>query len=222
MNDTATPTADAARDAILAAALPEAAFDGWNADTLARAAAHAGMSEGDVSLYLPGGVVDLLAWWSERADAGAAEAIAAGETPKKIREKITRAVLIRLEAYAGEEEAAERARARLLLPDAAPAGARLIWNTADMIWRAIGDTSTDGNFYSKRTILSGVYASTLSVFLKEDDPDKPETRAFLDRRIADVMQFEKAKAKLRGFTDGLPDFVAFAAKARYGTRGRSL
>lgn len=222
MTKTQTPHADAARDALLAAALPEAAFDGWNMTVLKRAAAEAGLSDGDLALYLPGGAVDLLAWWSARADDAAASEIAETAQPMKIREKITRAVLLRLETYAGQEDAAERARARLLLPDAAATGARLLWNTSDMIWRAIGDTSTDGNFYSKRTILSGVYASTLSVFLKESDPAKPEARAFLDRRIQGVMQFEKFKSKARKVTDRLPDFVSLAARARYGMRGRGL
>ncbi len=227
MSDTDTHSddlsrADAVRAAILEAALAEAPFEGWNDAMLARAADHAGHGEGDIALYLPGGVIDLLAFWSESADASAEAAIRESAQPMKIREKITRAVLLRLEQYAGEEDAADRARARLLLPDAAARGARLLWSTSDMIWRAIGDTSTDGNFYSKRTILSGVYASTLAMFLRENDPAKPNTKAFLDRRIQNVMEFEKVKAQARKLTCRLPNLVELAARARYGARGRSL
>ncbi|PWE18657.1 COQ9 family protein [Marinicauda salina] len=210
------PRADAARDALLAAALPEAAFDGWSEATLARAAEAAGLSEGEVELYCPGGVLDILETWSRRADAGAEAAIAAAPPPNRIRDKVANAVMIRLDQMAGEEEAAARARARLMLPDAADRGARLLWATADMIWRAIGDTSTDGNFYSKRAILSGVYASTLAIWLEESDPEKPKTRTFLDRRIDNVMQFEKAKAGWRKATSGLPDLAGLAARLRYG------
>ena len=214
--DDPPPTrAEAARAAILAEALPEAAFEGWSQATLDRAAQAAGYSEGEVQLYCPGGVLDLIETWSRTADEDARLAIAHSGA-NRIRDKVTEGVLLRLEQYAGEEEAAARARARLLLPDGLDRGARLLWSTSDMIWRAIGDTSTDANFYSKRAILSGVYASTLAVWLDERDPDKPDTRAFLDRRIDNVMQFEKVKGQWRKATANLPDFAALASTLRYG------
>ena len=63
------------------------------------------------------------------------------------------------------------------------------------MWRLAGDTATDFNHYSKRAILVGVYGSTILVFLDDESEDLAETRAFLDRRIGDVMRFEKAKAR---------------------------
>ena len=215
------PRAAAARRALLEAAIPEAAFEGWNEATLARAGEIAGLSPGEIELYCPGGVLDLLETWSRQGDAAARAQIEAEGPPNRIRDKVSRAVMIRLEQYEGEEDAAVRARARLLLPDALDRGARLLWATSDTIWRAIGDTSTDGNFYSKRAILSGVYASTLAIWLDEHDPEKPKTRAFLDRRISNVMQIEKAKAQWRKTTSGLPDLTALAARLRYGPGRRS-
>ncbi|MFP4518842.1 MAG: COQ9 family protein [Oceanicaulis sp.] len=207
--------AEQRREALLAAMLPEAAFDGWNTASLKRAAQTARISEGEVELYCPGGELDLIETWSRAADAAArAEIEASGAN--RIRDKVSGAVMIRLARYDGEEEAAERARARLLLPDALDRGARLLWATSDMIWKAIGDTSTDANFYSKRAILSGVYASALAVWLDDDDPEKAKTRAFLDRRIDNVMQIEKAKANWRKFSANLPDVTGLASSLRYG------
>ena len=214
-NDPPPTRAEAARAAILAEALPEAAFEGWNQATLNRAAEAAGYSEGEVQLYCPGGVLDLIETWSRTADEDARLAIAHSGA-NRIRDKVAQGVLLRLEQYAGEEEAAARARARLLLPDGLDRGARLLWSTSDMIWRAIGDSSTDANFYSKRAILSGVYASTLAVWLDERDPDKPDTQAFLDRRIDNVMQFEKVKGQWRKATANLPDLAGLASTLRYG------
>ena len=54
------PRAAAARRALLEAAIPEAAFEGWNEAMLARAGDIAGLSEGEIELYCPGGVLDLL------------------------------------------------------------------------------------------------------------------------------------------------------------------
>lgn len=209
------PRADAARAALLREALPEAAFDGWSESTLRRAAEAAGYNAGEVELYCPGGVLDLLETWSRNADEAARVQIEHSGA-NRIRDKVSQGVLLRLGQYDGEEEAASRARARLLLPDAMDRGARLLWSTSDMIWKAIGDTSTDANFYSKRTILSGVYASTLAIWLDERDPDKPKTKAFLDRRIDNVMQIEKAKAQWRKVSANLPDFAGVASTLRYG------
>lgn len=210
--------ADSARARLLDAALPHVPFEGWSGSLLRIAARDAGMSDDEVALYCPEGVISLIVFWWREMDERAREVITAGESPARIRERIRRAVVLRLEAALGHEDALARARARLLLPDGLAAGAELAWNTSDMIWRAIGDTSTDANWYSKRAILTGVWTSTLAIWLSEANPHKPETLAFLDRRIANVMEFEKVKAKVNKQLAGLPDFAAMAAKLRYGTR----
>lgn len=207
--------ADSVRANLLEAALAEASFEGWNSTTLAKAARDAGYSTGEVQLYCPDGILDLIEVWSRQCDEAAREQIQASKT-KRIRDRITEAVMIRLETCAGEEEAAMRARARLMLPDGLDRGRKLVWATSDMIWRAIGDKSTDFNFYSKRTILAGVYTSTLAIWLDERDLDKPKTRAFLDRRIENVMQFEKAKGQWKKVSAGLPEITGLASRLRYG------
>lgn len=212
--------ADSARQVILDEALELAPFDGWTEATLLKAANQAGYGEGEVQLYLPGGVLDLLQDWSKRCDQAAANQIAEQGVPNRIRDKVTTAVMTRLDQMAGHEDAAARARARLLLPDGLDRSASLTWATADMIWRAIGDTSTDGNFYSKRTILSGVYATTFAVWLEDETEHKDTTRAFLDRRIENVMEFEKAKAQWRKVSANFPDITGLAARMRYGTGRR--
>lgn len=209
--------ADTARLALLEAILPHATFDGWNEASLAAAAKDAGMSAGEVQLYLTGGVLDLIGFWSLELDRQAREAIGEADLASmKIRERVTFAVLKRLEAIGHDDEAARNARARLLLPDAAGLGAKLVWTTSDMIWRALGDPSTDFNFYTKRMTLSAVYTSSLSAWLADMSEDKEEAKAFLDRRIGNVMEFEKVKAKVRKATSGLPDPAGILAKLRYG------
>jgi ubiquinone biosynthesis protein COQ9 len=136
----------------------------------------------------------------------------------KIRQRVTFAVQARLEAIGAHEEAARRARARLMLHDAGMLGAELIWATSDKIWAALNDPSTDFNWYSKRAILSAVYTSSLSAWLNDGEPDKARAKAFLDRRIENVMEFEKAKAQWRKMTAGLPDPADVLARLRYGRR----
>ena len=206
-----------ARSAILDAALRDAAFEGWTDVMLERAAERAGLPKGAGALYFPDGPVALIRYWSDRMDDGAREAIEALDLDAmRVRDRITEAVAIRLSQVGRHEEAARRAQARLSLPDGIGTGAAITWNAADTIWRAVGDTSTDANFYSKRAVLSAVLGATAPVWLNDALPGKPDARAFLDRRIENVMQFEKVKAQARKVTDRLPDPAELLGRLRYG------
>jgi ubiquinone biosynthesis protein COQ9 len=162
-------------------------------------------------------VVDVIAFWSDRMDDAARDEIEALDLAAlKIRERVTQSVIIRLNQIGSHEEAARRAQARLGLPDGLGTGARLTWDAADMIWRAIGDTSTDANFYSKRAVLSAVLASTAPVWLGDALPGKPEAKRFLDRRIENVMQFETLKFRVKKATENAPNLAEMLGRLRYG------
>jgi len=81
----------------------------------------------------------------------------------------------------------------------------------DEMWVAAGDTATDWNHYSKRILLSNVYTTTLQVWLADESEGLAETEAFLRRRIEDVMQIEKFKAKAKEkfshFQEWMPDIA---------------
>lgn len=207
-SDEATVAADlnALRDRIADAALMHAAFDGWTDQTLRAAARDTGASDLDIYRAFPGGVEDLLDHHLLMADRRMVEDILALDLDSmKIREKITRAVRMRLEAAGPHKEAVRRGFNHLGLPHRGPRASRALWRTVDLIWRAIGDTSTDFNFYTKRTLLAGVYMSTLLFWLNDRSDDHADTWAFLDRRIANVMQIEKAKGKLLGAAGNQPN-----------------
>ena len=109
----------------------------------------------------------------------------------KIRERIARALETRLEVAMAHPEAEKRAAGFMALPTNADLVLSLTWATADRLWRWAGDTATDWNHYSKRTILSGILipAMTLRLFDGKDAAD-----AFVAARIENVMVFEKWKA----------------------------
>ncbi len=216
------PRFEANRAAILARALDHAAFDGWTAATLARAAREAGLPEGAEALYFPRGPVDAIDFWARQSDRAMAEMLAGMDlTGLKVRQRVEAAVMARLAPLHPHREAARRAAARLLLPDAGAANARILWRASDAIWRALGDRSTDSNFYSKRAILSGVLGAAFTVFLEDSDPGLAKTNAFLQRRIKDVMRFEKAKARARDLKAKLPDPLALLARLRHGAPHRA-
>ena len=210
-------TPDETRDAILKAALKIAPFEGWTDLTLKRAVRDAGYPDGSGELYFENGIADLLDHWSDALNIQTLQKI--GELDldaMKIRERVTQGVLLRLQAIEPHEEAARRASSRLVLPDLASTGVRQIWKAADTIWRGIGDTSTDANYYSNRAILSSVIGTTLPVWLSDQSENKEAARAFLDARIENVMAFEKLKWRVKDFTKNMPEPAEILGQLRYG------
>lgn len=187
----------ALREHLADAVASEAAFDGWNRLAVETAARQIGLPEGEAERLFPGGPIDVVSFVSARADRRAvAELEARGGAGLKIRDRIRTAVRLRIE-QAGEREAVRRALALLALPFNAPVGLKLLYRTVDAIWYAAGDRSADFNFYTKRATLAGVYSSTLLYWLNDRSADSEATWGFLDRRIDDVMRFEKFKSRVR-------------------------
>lgn len=187
-----------ARERLIEAALPHVVFDGWSLETLKRAIEESGVDEGLAHLAFPRGGVDMALAFHRMMDARLAERLAETDLDSmKIRDRIAHAVRLRLELVAEHREAVRRAAALLALPIHAVEGARAIWETADTIWTACGDTSQDYNWYTKRAILASVYSATVLYWLGDESEGFADTWAFLDRRIENVMQFEKLKADLK-------------------------
>jgi ubiquinone biosynthesis protein COQ9 len=200
----------------LPAALRAAAFEGFTPLMLRKTAGEAGVSSADLAAAFPRGPIDLVEYWSAEADKASAAALQGDEAKAlKIREKVALGVEARIAFLRPHKEAARRAAAFLALPHNAAAAARLVWNAADAIWRAMGDPSTDFNFYSKRGILSGVLSSTMARWFADDSDDEAETKSFLRARIENVMQFEKLKAKARDTGFDPEGMFGWLAKMRY-------
>src|SRR3954462_500489 len=145
------------REAVLKAALPHAAFDGFTDMVLQKAGAEAGLVKADVMRLFEDGAVTLVEYFSTHTDAQMERRLAEIDLKAmKIRERIATAVKTRLTILRPHKEAARRAAALLSLPMHAVLGAKLVYRTVDAMWRAVGDTSTDFNFYTKRGILAGV------------------------------------------------------------------
>jgi ubiquinone biosynthesis protein COQ9 len=195
---------------------PNAAFDGWSDKALAMAAAEVGVPAPRARLCFPRGAPEMIDGWFDAIDRDMAAAFPLERVEAmKIRERIRALVLHRIEAMAPNREALRRALAILAQPQNLPLAARLAWRAADRMWRIAGDRATDFNHYSKRAILMGVYGSTTLVFLDDDSDGLAQTRGFLDRRIDEVMRFEKAKAQWRGNRERLPSLSRFLGRLRY-------
>lgn len=189
-------TSERAAERVLDAALAHVAFDGWTEATFRAAVADSGVAEALARALYPRGGIDLALAFHRRGDRAMADMLTQNPPEGRMRDRIGAAVMTRLSL--ADREAVRRGSALMALPQYAGDGAAAIWGTADAIWRALGDTSDDVNWYSKRATLSAVYAATVLFWLGDDSPDAVDTRDFLDRRIGEVMQVEKLKAALRG------------------------
>ena len=182
---------------LMLTALPNVAFDGWSNSTFVAACREADISERKARLFCPRGALDLAIAFHKWGDDQFETAFTKKKISElKVREKIRKAVELRIK-LASDKEAVRRGVVLFALPIYAFEGSRLIWDTSDLIWELIGDNSEDYNWYSKRAILSAVYASTVLYWLGDSSEGSEETWHFLDRRIEDVMKFETAKVQLK-------------------------
>lgn len=217
----------ALRRRLLAGMLRHAPFDGWSEKALRAAAQDEGVTPEMAIIAFQGGPAEIAEFFNREADRQMVEAMAvalsvtpvsqivgtvapvqAGRTDNsataaanagglRIREKVALAVRTRLVQYAAHREALRALASFLAMPANTGLAARCMWRTVDAMWHAIGDTSTDFNYYSKRTLLAGVYGSTVLVWLDDNSEDFADSFAFLDRRIDNVMAIERGKARVQ-------------------------
>lgn len=182
---------------LVEAATPHVAFDGWGVETFKAAIADAEIDPALARSVCPRGATDLAVAYHQIGDAAMAAAVRDADlSGMRFRDKVAQAIRLRLAAVE-DKEVVRRGTTLFALPHMAPEGAKLIWGTADAIWKALGDTSDDVNWYTKRATLSAVYGSVVLYWLGDDSIDGKATDAFIDRRIDDVMQFERAKSATR-------------------------
>lgn len=213
----AEPTPLEAVRAQLALSVGEnAVFDGWTDKAVAAAAARHAVDPAIARLAFPKDQLGKVIAYIAAVD----DAMAAHFTPDviagmKIRERIRELVWFRLTTMGPAREAVRSGLAMLAMPQNAVTGLKTGWRSADLMWRLAGDTATDFNHYTKRLTLSAVYASTLLTWLDDQTEGWADSAEFLDRRIADVMRFEKWKAEWRGNSEMRPSFSRFLGRLRY-------
>ncbi|WP_308515061.1 COQ9 family protein [Sphingomonas flavescens] len=195
-----------------------AVFDGWSQAAVDSAAAQLGIDPVQARLAMPKTAAGLIDTYIQEVDRGLEASFPPDRiATMKIRERIRALVWHRLEIMGPAREAIRRALATLAMPQNAPLALRISWRSADQMWRLAGDTSTDFNHYTKRMTLGAVYGSTLLAWLDDQTEGWTDTAAFLDRRIDDVMKFEKFKAEWRGSGDHL-SITRFLGRLRYPPR----
>jgi ubiquinone biosynthesis protein COQ9 len=194
------------REALLLALLPDVPFDGWTRQSLIVAGRKQGLSAAEAAALFPGGPADMVAAFSRWADRQMLARLDHLDlSGLRTHERVAAAAMARLDALALYREAVRRGLRVLAQPLNGPLGARLLYETVDAIWYAVGDESTDFSFYTKRGILAALYGMTTLYWLDDRSPNFIDTRGFLGRRLADVGALPRWREKLASRLDILPN-----------------
>jgi ubiquinone biosynthesis protein COQ9 len=195
-----------------------AVFDGWGGKAVESAAANLGIDPAKALLAMPKTKTGLVDAYIQGVDRELERRLPPRAlATMKIRERIRTLVWTRLEIMGPAREAVRGALSILAMPQNLALGARIGWRSADQMWRLAGDTATDFNHYTKRATLGAVYGTTLLTWIDDGSEGWLDTAAFLDRRIDDVMRFEKWKAGWRRSGDRL-SVTRFLGRLRYPPR----
>ena len=189
-----TPSSEL-RDRWLEALLPHVTFDGWTRESADLAAKEAGLSADEQALAAPGGVLDLINHFFERAEEALESGLKSEDlTDFGVRYKVARGIRLWLDALDPHREPVRRAAQRAFLPWRTGPAAGRAWKVADAIWTGIGDASTDYNKYSKRAILAASLPSI--VFAWADSADDDELDAMIEKTLTRAMKVGQTGGKL--------------------------
>lgn len=198
-----------ARTKIIQAALPDIVFDGWTMDTLEAAAEKAGYDAAQMHAAFEGGVIDALDAFAAYADATMLEKLGVSAPDSmRVRDRISLAVMTRFEVLEPHKEAVKESMKFWLNPLNKPRAAKIVWRSADAMWEWAGDSATDYNRYTKRTLLSGILAPAMLVWLNDHSEDMSRTRRFVEGRIANVLSLGRLMSKMPSFLNSKKEDIA--------------
>lgn len=210
-----SPLADTERDRLVVAMLPDVPFDGWSQHALRLAAERIGIPVAEAGALFPRGAVDMVAAFSRWADRQMLDRLeAAPPEPLSLSRRIARALRIRFEVLLSAREAVRRGMTVLAMPQNAPLGLRLLYETVDGIWYAVGDNSTDFSFYTKRASLAAIYSAAMLFWLDDRSPGCIETDAFVERRLADLHRLTELRERFEAAAERLPNPLRFFRPVR--------
>lgn len=201
-----SPFAERERDRLIAAMLPDVAFDGWSMLTLKATARRTGIPVEEAVALFPRGAPDLVAAFSRWADRRMLDRLEGAVLDElRLSARIALALRLRFEAIAPWHEAVRRTLSVLAMPHNIPLGLRLLHETVDGIWYAVGDASTDFSFYTKRATLAGIAAAATLYWLEDKSPGFADTQAFIERRLADLHRLGGLRERFSAAAQRLPN-----------------
>lgn len=170
---------------------------GWSIEALRLGVQDTGYREGDEYRIFLGNIDRAVEHYLTMIDRKMEERLSELDlSSMRIKDRIATAIMIRLRLADEHKPAVRKTLLYLSAPTRFNLATRSLYNTVNSIWYAAGDTATDFNFYTKRALLAGVYSTTLAYWLEDSSEDSLRTRAFLNRRLDQVLMIPKVKEQL--------------------------
>lgn len=186
------------KNTVLDNALKLVPFDGWTDYTITQAARSAGVSELQLKSVFPSGVNDCVAFFQSREN----DCLVKILPPEclaglRIPERIEKVILTRLADWQQKREIIRRTISFNALPWKSLSACKSLYNSVDLMWRIVGDKSTDFSFYTKRATLAAIYSSTVLFWLDDNSENQHETTLFLKRRLENLASFGRFKKQVK-------------------------
>ncbi len=182
------------KDRLLSKMLTLAGKEGWNNHTLEMSAQQLGMDPKFAFVGFPQGATEVMVYYMRKLDKEMLNAFnQSNNAQKKVRQKAIDLIFTRLKLLNPHKDAAKAILQFIIIPSHSIASAESLAITCDVMWKAIGDTATDFNYYSKRFLLASVYSSTLMYWIKDESPNNKETMRFLEERIEQLFAVVRKK-----------------------------
>ncbi len=173
---------------LLTSALEIAPKTGWGAHMLQEVSIAAGHPPHMAKLMFIEGAAGMVLLLNKQIDEQLAKEIAKLDLASmKIRDRIHTALCLRLELANEHKQAIIRSMTFMVLPHNLSYASGIIWRTADTIWNSISDNDPNFSHYTKRATLATVQSAAMIYWSGDKSDDMTETRAFISRRLNDVM-----------------------------------
>lgn len=175
---------------ILAKAMDHVPVHGWTIEALAAGATDLGYPSVAHGMFSRG-AMELVEYFMDSCLAELRKTLIANTEKLQamtVAERLKFGVRTRLEMIEPVMATWPQGMAAGALPQNAPSTAKRLAKLSDEIWYFAGDKSTDLSWYTKRAILTGIYASTELFMLNDKSPNFQETWEFLDRRVDETIQ----------------------------------
>ena len=201
-----SPFAERERERLIAAMLPDVAFDGWTRRALTHGARRCGLPAEEALALFPRGAADMVAAFSHWADRQMLERLGQiAAEPASLSQRVAQALRLRFEAMLPWREGVRRGLSVLAMPQNGPLGLRLLYDTVDAVWHGVGDNATDFTFYTKRASLAAIQAAATLYWLDDRSPEFADTQEFIDRRLVDLHRLTGLRERVTAAVDSLPN-----------------
>ena len=158
---------------------------GWHSNSLSQAAIEAQLPEAIVTGVFPDGPKDVLIQLNKIVDRILLRTLRKQQNmPGSITKQIEYALFYKLHLLLPTKNFVQKTCYFLASPQHLMLDWTLCYQSADVIWQALGVKESDWNYYSRRLTLAGLYKITVLYWLQDNSYHHADTKMFLSRNIS--------------------------------------